>query len=71
MIKFYRLQSGMCFLPPSSFTFKMAFGNGTALMLKPEERNEKSVIVMAYRKHVHVCMHMCGQHMLGVMRVNF
>lgn len=28
----------MHFLPPSSFTFKMAFGNGTALMLKPEGR---------------------------------
>lgn len=35
----------MCFLPPSSFTFKMAFGKGTALMLKPEEKNENIVIM--------------------------
>lgn len=70
MIKFYRLWFGMCFLPPSSFTFKMAFGNGTALMLKPDERNE-NLLLQWHTKHVHVCMHMCGQHMLGVMRVNF
>lgn len=31
----------MFFLPPSSFTFKMAFGNGTALMLKPAGRKMK------------------------------
>lgn len=31
----------MNFLPPSSFTFKMAFGNGTALMLKPKRRKIK------------------------------
>lgn len=31
----------MRLLPPSSFTFKMAFGNGTALMLKPEWRKMK------------------------------
>lgn len=44
MIKFYRLWFGMYFLPPSSFTFKMAFGNGTALMLKPDERNENPLL---------------------------
>lgn len=28
-------------IPPSSFTFKMAFWNGTALMLKPEIKRKK------------------------------
>lgn len=28
-------------IPPSSFTFKMAFWNGTALILKPKIRKQK------------------------------
>lgn len=36
------LMLNMYFLPPSSFTFKIAFGNGTALMLKPEKRNNEN-----------------------------
>lgn len=36
------MKLNMYFLPPSSFTFKMAFGNGTALMLKPKRRKNKN-----------------------------
>lgn len=28
-------------IPPSSFTFKIAFWNGTAFILKPKKRNKE------------------------------
>lgn len=37
-ISLFLVTFGNSFLPPSSFTFRMAFGNGTALMLKPNRR---------------------------------
>lgn len=40
---FFMLMFGVCFLPPSSFTFRMAFGNGTALMLKPDRKKKKGL----------------------------
>lgn len=70
------LNSCIYFLPPSSFTFKMAFGNGTALMLKPErkENNENPSLQSPKKKkklYFPPCQCVCVQHMLGVMRVSF
>lgn len=71
------LNSCIYFLPPSSFTFKMAFGNGTALMLKPErkENNENPSLQSPKKKKKKLyfppCQCVCVQHMLGVMRVSF
>lgn len=54
----------MSFLPPSSFTFKMAFGNGTALMLKPKRRNMRiqtseslqGVVPRDGQRHIHIAV---------------
>lgn len=35
----YFINKGINAIPPSSFTFKIAFWNGTAFILKPKERN--------------------------------
>lgn len=33
-------------IPPSSFTFKMAFWNGTAFILKPKIRKQKKELAI-------------------------
>lgn len=47
-------------LPPSSFTFKMAFGNGTALMLKPERRKVR-IHQTIHMKKLSAFLYVCGQ----------
>lgn len=45
----FMLMFGMCFLPPSSFTFRMALGNGTALMLKPDRKLKRTLLLHWHR----------------------